>query len=314
MHQSAIFIFLHLLLALADHAPPPIPSTTAAAGKPFTEAANSAKPGCQAKCGDLIVPYPFGIGINSGCSIGPWFDVNCNPSTSPPKPFIATGNLEIVQISEENVRIKNWVATRCYNETGGVIRQNRIAINFTGTPYSFSDTNRFTVVGCDDVAVIAGSSGRNFTSGCLSICSDSSDLIDGVCSGVGCCQTPIPKGLKTFRSALESLNNHTNVHSFDPCGYAFVGDQASFHFRTSDFQDSGFQNRTIQNVPIVVDWSIGSETCEDAKKSADFSCRENSACVDSGMGTGLGGYRCRCSEGYEGNPYLSPGCTGQFVV
>ncbi|XP_011077536.1 wall-associated receptor kinase 2 [Sesamum indicum] len=309
LHQTAVFLLLlHLSLALADHPPPT--STTVSAGphrKSITEAANTAKPGCQTKCGNLTVPYPFGIGLNSGCSIGPWFDVKCDNSSSPPKPFIATGNLEIVDISDDQVRIKNWVAARCYTETGNITRQNIIAINFTSTPYSFSDSNRFTVVGCDDLAVIVGSSGRNFTSGCLSLCSQSSDIIDGFCTGIGCCQVPMPKGLKTFSSALASLNNHTMIHSFDPCGYAFIGDQERFQFRTSDLQDTDFQNRTIQNVPIVIDWAIGNGTCDEAKKSADFACRENSVCI--GSDTGLGGYRCNCSEGYEGNPYLSPGCT-----
>ncbi|XP_059295390.1 wall-associated receptor kinase 2-like, partial [Lycium ferocissimum] len=51
--------------------------------------------------------------------------------------------------------------------------------------------------------------------------------------------------------------------------------------------------------------AIGSLTCIDARTSEDYACRENSECVDSD--TGLRGYRCSCNEGYEGNPYLSPG-------
>ncbi|KAG8374424.1 hypothetical protein BUALT_Bualt11G0130400 [Buddleja alternifolia] len=316
LHHFAFFILLHLSLsALADHTPPTSSTTTGGAAsvrrKSFSEAATIARPGCQTTCGDLTVPYPFGIGINSGCSIGRWFDVNCNTSFSPARPFISTTtrNYEIVAISDEHVSIRNRVAAICFNASGNITRRNQISINFTSTPYSFSDSNRFTVVGCDYVAVIRGfrSSGRNFTSGCLSVCSQRDDPIDGFCTGIGCCQTQIPRGLKTFGSALGSMNDHTNAHSFDPCGYAFLGDQESFRFRTSDMQDESFQNRTIENVPIVVDWVIGNETCEQARISGDLACRENSACVDSG--TGDGGYRCNCTDGYEGNPYISPGCT-----
>ncbi|KAH6824754.1 hypothetical protein C2S53_010829 [Perilla frutescens var. hirtella] len=274
---------------------------------PAQDRANTAKPGCENKCGNLTVPYPFGIGINSGCSIGPWFDVNCSQSSSPPTPFIGTGNLEIVEISEAHVRIKNWVAAACYDKSGNITRKNPIWINLTSTPYSFSEINLFTVLGCDDLAVVVGTSGRNFTGGCISGCSQKSDLIEGSCTGIGCCQTFIPKGLKTFSSALGSMNNHTEVYSFDPCSYAFLGDQDRFEFSSSDLQDENFQNRTIQNVPIVIDWAIGDGTCDQAKESGDYACRDNSKCVDSD--TGLGGYRCNCSDGYEGNPYLSPGCT-----
>ncbi|CAI9782375.1 unnamed protein product [Fraxinus pennsylvanica] len=274
-------------------------------------AASTAKPGCQSKCGDLTVPYPFGIGIGTNCSISSWYDINCNTTFNPPKPFLATTNHEIIDISDKEIRIKNSVAARCYTETGKLTRQNPISISLTVTPYSFSEKNKFTVVGCDDLAVIIGSSGRNFTSGCLSVCSDTEDMNDGFCTGIGCCQTPIPKGLKTFASALGSLNNHTRVWPFDPCGYAFVGDQDVFQFRTSDFTDQSFQNRTIENVPIVIDWAIGNLSCSEAKKSNEFACLQKSVCVDSD--TGLGGIRCNCSTGYEGNPYLSPGCTASAV-
>ncbi|KAK2980028.1 hypothetical protein RJ640_020054, partial [Escallonia rubra] len=38
----------------------------------------------------LTVPYPFGIGIGSGCSLDPWFDITCNHTFNPPKPFITS--------------------------------------------------------------------------------------------------------------------------------------------------------------------------------------------------------------------------------
>ncbi|PIN18064.1 Serine/threonine protein kinase [Handroanthus impetiginosus] len=300
-HSQVLILLVHISLALSDHLPPNT-STNTPRRKSFSEAATAGKPGCQTKCGNLTVPYPFGIGPNSGCSIGPLFEVNCNNS----KPFIAR-NLEIVAISEQQVRVKNWVASSCYTESGNVTRPYFISINLFGTPYSFSEANQFTVVGCDDLAVINGSRGRNFAGGCLSVCSQSTDPIDGSCTGIGCCQTPIPKGLKTFWSALTSLKNHTEVHSFNPCGYAFIGDKERFDFHSSDFGDMGFRNRTIENVPIVLDWAIGNSSCNQVKTNSDFACGKNSYCVDSD--TGLEGYRCNCSEGYEGNPYLSPGCT-----
>ncbi|MCD9641629.1 hypothetical protein HAX54_027944 [Datura stramonium] len=62
----------------------------------------------------------------------------------------------------------------------------------------------------------------------------------------------------------------------------------------------------MDNVPIVLDWAIGNLTCVEAQQHKDYACLVNSQCVDSG--TGLGGYRCSCDPGYEGNPYVSPGC------
>lgn len=122
----------------------------------------------------------------------------------------------------------------------------------------------------------------------------------------------IPKGFKEFTSSLGTFNQHKNISSFGTCGYAFLGDPESFTFSGFDFIDPSFMNRTRDTVPMILDWAIGNESCSAAEKSDGFACSGNSSCLDSE--TGLGGYRCRCLEGYEGNPYLSPGCTGCWLV
>ncbi|KAM7478192.1 hypothetical protein LguiA_026405 [Lonicera macranthoides] len=158
------------------------------------------------------------------------------------------------------------------------------------------------------VAIIEGYMGRNFTSGCMSVCSDSRNVLNGSCSGSGCCQIPIPKGLKGFDVELRTMRDHIEVSSFNLCGYAFLGEEKRFRFGgASDLSDPNFINRIKESVPRVLDWVIANKSCDEAKNSKDFACLQNSHCVDSD--TGFAGYRCSCNEGFEGNPYLPPGCT-----
>ncbi|KAL0426226.1 UNVERIFIED_CONTAM: Wall-associated receptor kinase [Sesamum latifolium] len=231
----------------------------------ITKGVNITKPGCQSKCGNLTVPYPFGIGLDSGCSIDPVFDIDCNTSYSPPKAF-SMGNLEVIDISDSKMRIKNWVAASCYNQQGNLTFRRMYEIQLS-TSFSLSDMNKLM---------------WNWL-------------------------LPDPNTQGGYVISVASLKNHTNVWPFDPCGYSFLGDLKSLKFHSSDLTDPTFLNRTIDNVPIILDWAIGNQTCVELLKSNSSACHKDSKCIDSD--TGLGGYRCVCDDGYEGNPYLEPGCT-----
>ncbi|KAM3344860.1 hypothetical protein P3S68_024569 [Capsicum galapagoense] len=56
---------------------------------------NVAKPCCQTKCGNFTVPYPFGIGIDAGCSVDSKFDIRCDTSSDPPIAYLNIGNWTI---------------------------------------------------------------------------------------------------------------------------------------------------------------------------------------------------------------------------
>ncbi|KAI8558507.1 hypothetical protein RHMOL_Rhmol04G0099700 [Rhododendron molle] len=122
----------------------------------------------------------------------------------------------------------------------------------------------------------------------------------GVIAGVGKAVVGMVVGWVAFLS-LSSLE----VSSYDNCSYAFVGELDRFNFRSpSDFSDPNFGNQ----VPIVLDYAIGNESCVEASNSNAYLCTNNTLCADN-TENGLGGYLCNCKNGYEGNLYLSPGCT-----
>ncbi|PWA69913.1 Concanavalin A-like lectin/glucanase, subgroup [Artemisia annua] len=283
---------------------------------------NITLPGCQSKCGNLTVPYPFGIvSADSSCSIGPWFNIICNTSFNPPKAFLpvdlfSTTNIgvfhrvEVMDISSEHVRIKNTIASKLYNQSGVVIQNTNSGLVVANSYFTLSALNKLIVIGCDEFAIISpvsGIEGKNITSGCVSVCSSVEDVPVGSCSGMGCCSTSVPAGLNTYIATVSTLNNHKNIWHFNKWGYAFLGEQSAFTFRgASDFTDPDFLNRTTNTVPVVLDWVIGSMSCLDYRNTSDYYCQNNSICVD--FEGGNGGYRCSCKSGYEGNPYLSPGC------
>ncbi|KAI3953295.1 hypothetical protein MKX01_042290 [Papaver californicum] len=273
------------------------------------------KAGCEAKCGNISVPYPFGIIKQNGypCSIdgvGFGYGITCNTSFQPPKPFIGTGNLEIIEISETEIRTKNMLATVCYNKFGNITLDLGLAwIDVSGTPFTFSYTkNMFFGIGCKTYASIDGPDLHNYSSSCSSACQSRESVESGSCFGNGCCQSTIPKGLKRFQASLlvRQPENISDISSFNPCSYAFIGEQDRYTFSASNILDGNIFASKGKDVPVVLDWAIGNKTCEEARKDlTNFACQANTMCTNSDNNPG---YRCSCSDGYQGNPYLSPGC------
>ncbi|PHU21110.1 hypothetical protein BC332_12261 [Capsicum chinense] len=146
--------------------------------------------------------------------------------------------------------------------------------------------------------------GENFTSGCISLCSEKEGITDDYYSGIGCCETAIPKGLKT-------LNNHTNVSSV--ATRFLVSLISSFSIARIcpiRVSEKRLLRKSLWCLIGLLAMVNGNFT--EAKISIDYACGENSICVDSE--TGLGGYRCSFNPGYQGNLYVSPGCTGPPLV
>ncbi|CAI9114847.1 OLC1v1015656C1 [Oldenlandia corymbosa var. corymbosa] len=259
-----------------------------------------AKPGCLDRCGNESIPFPFGIGEGCYLDQSQSFSVECNSSQLN---FSGT-HYPITNISlEGQFRTPNYVAYDCYGEGDQKVNPNHPWIKL-GDPFIFNSTgNKFTVIGCDSIGVVEGTSyfrDYNTKSGCTSFCYLKEDVEDGSCSSIGCCQTSIPGGSRMINVTLASSSNNRFVSSFNPCSFAFVVAEDAFQFSADNLTNL----ESVVTLPVIVDWVISHNNCDEAKTNkSNYACKENSECY---VEKGALGYRCRCSKGYEGNPYL--GC------
>ncbi|RZC48078.1 hypothetical protein C5167_041020 [Papaver somniferum] len=306
-----------------------------------------AKSGCIPKCGNVTIPFPFGIG--NGCSISDRdgfsnstgrfdYSIACNTSFNPSKPFInANGKiLEVLSISDTEVRVKNSFTRFECKDTSAAMAKMHLhdgALNLSNTPFTISNTkNDLFGIGCDIADVEIWSNGKFDSSRlvvhreCQSKCEMKEQKTETFCNTTRytCCETAIPMGLKMFEGSVEHHNdNQTDTSPPNSCSFVLLAELGQYSFNPLDLTTEGLRSTYKNNViPVVLDWAIESNTtsCEEAQQNnKTYACQANSYCSQTTDIRRHGGtvsnlqsqmaYRCTCKKGFEGNPYLEPGCT-----
>ncbi|XP_019184423.1 PREDICTED: putative wall-associated receptor kinase-like 16, partial [Ipomoea nil] len=249
-----------------------------------------AKPNCTTDhCGNVSIPFPFGL--TKGCYLNDDFLITCNTTSyDPPQPFVGSSNIPVRTISVEGqLIVMKFIAKSCGQEVDSSIRLSKKYVNQTA--------NKFVAVGCNTNAIVWGKDhGWAYQAGCNTTCNRLQDVRNGTCSGIGCCQVKnIPIVFRNVHFALKTMA--TNISN---CSYAFVVKKDEFNFSSNMLTTQ--QWKKGERMPMVVDWVIFNDTCSNSSRT----CQGNTTCVP--FEGPDGGYRCACEKGYEGNPYLHPGC------
>ncbi|KAJ0511598.1 putative wall-associated receptor kinase, galacturonan-binding domain-containing protein [Helianthus annuus] len=263
--------YLHLLIFLS------LTATSIAVPK-------YAKKGCDYTCGNVTIPFPFGIGED--CSVNHWYTVNCNNST----PYLsALNNLEVLGVNLSNLTV-TVLSSRITNCQNPVLNSSEIlGVDLDGSPYFFSTlNNKFVFNGCGN-AVMTADNGSVIT-GCSTTCRNDTLSDTNNCFGISCCEkTGIPY-LQSYRI------NITNLDSEDGgCGSAFLADTTAY----------GQQRRKASSIPVSLLWTLADS---DHLMCCVFPTPRRNK-VELFNGTLMDASTCFVTPGWSvGSPYLIDGC------
>ncbi|XP_050213256.1 wall-associated receptor kinase 2-like [Mercurialis annua] len=283
---------------------------------------------CRRSCGNVTIPFPFGM--EPGCYLDDNFHILCNDAKIPilAKSINDTAisvvdektvnpGIKILDISiNGELRVSLPVSYQCSHYSSDYSQETQETYNYYYTssfPLSYT-RNKFTLVGCEayaylcDLSILKDDGSGQPVTCTLShaYCDSTSELVNGSCSGIGCHRGLVPKAYKEF--SVTSMNNpldflHPYVLNFSPCSFVFLVEDGYYNFTTPDLVNL----KKGREFPVILDWAVGDKNCEEAKKAPqNYACRDKgSVCYDVDNGSG---YRCNCSRGFHGNPYLENGC------
>jgi len=135
--------------------------------------AATAEPECPTKCGDVDIPYPFGIG--GVCSHGKDFEISCinNGTTAVLQSDFHTMQVLSLSLEPPLAKVMLPVAYKCYNpENGYPVRESdgHVDLWSHGIFRISDDRNMFVVLGCNTGAFTMNSgAGRRgqYYAGCF---------------------------------------------------------------------------------------------------------------------------------------------------
>lgn len=216
---------------------------------------------CQPNCGDITIPYPFGIG--EGCYLNEWYKIECKNDTYP---FLFKMGMAVVNISLPgdphnfydsrsygSIRVKSPITSVGCSRDG---KESGSVLNLTDSPFFIGTGNSLVAVGCNSKASLTNIEPSkvgcelNCTAsketlpneiipffdktGCSnntlpyynSVCTKNNGEDERSCDGNGCCQASPPDA-----EAQQVIG--VNIESFDhgnstkrECRVAFLTDEA----------------------------------------------------------------------------------------
>ncbi|KAI5002010.1 hypothetical protein ZWY2020_026660 [Hordeum vulgare] len=287
-------------------------------------------PGCETRCGNMSVPYPFGIGPDSRCYL-PGFNLTCDHGR------LLLGNLRVVEpIEPDFYRLTVVHAGDVPTDGAGRGTFGGVVLGDDG-PYALSSAgNQLVLVGCNVRATL--SSGNVTMSSCSSFCPNGFDghtemlsRLDTsmLCSGIGCCQARVVidrelAPVTSYDVQLEHLGSNRSSRDggrWPPRVFVATDDWFS-PWSVSQELSSDPEAAASMEVPVVLDWEVILRAVHDDDDDTDAGslplparecppdaarmvCKSNhTGCVRRERG----GYTCYCKTGYEGNPYITGGC------
>jgi len=278
-----------------------------------------AKPGCDSRCGDLQIPFPFGM-KSSECYAEKWFEIECrNSATYHQTPYLKSIGVEVtsIDVGRGTVTINHPI----YRSNCGTKHSPPVNYSLKGSPFVYSQKyNKFVATGCNIIGYLEvnGSEG----SGCVSICDQDytvddigkTDLSKAGCNGKWCCANSLPPFLTEYRGGIKGLKENERG---DECSYAMILQQNHnlylYYFTHSPqsyfFSVSGAV-KDLDLVPAVLEWEILNDF------SLKLPAANLSRCFDTNITSSLhkrSGQRCSCTTG-PGNAYLQGGCLGKYII
>ncbi|KAJ6693054.1 hypothetical protein OIU79_014735 [Salix purpurea] len=254
------------------------------------------KDGCQEKCGDVSVPYPFGIG-EQRCAMNDNFFLKCNSTDDGQQLLWFRENMPARNISLRNGTFTVDIGTsfNCYDKSGQKSQFSDQSITLGSGPFTFSDSrNIFTAVGCDSLALLTNEN-VTFGAACLSFCTTNGTMSkNNSCSGSGCCQTSIPRGPQLKPRNAKRL--WANASSY-ACGMN----------TNCSYSDNGQGYRCSCKEGFVGNPYLepGCQDIDECKDPETYPCQGK--CRNTN-----GDYECKCSLGMRGDG--KTGCQGFAIT